>query len=97
MKTNKLHDLAAQYGIDKTIQQIINAKNRPYKCPKCDGNGYTEEEYNAYPKGLPDSLITQDWQIRKVPCNLCDEEGWTRKEMIAKTKITTEIIGYEEK
>jgi predicted nucleic-acid-binding Zn-ribbon protein len=92
MKTADLHALLTQYG-NKPIAEIIEIQGRPYKCPKCDGKGYTRESYNAYPSGFPDSGWVIDLQYKNVDCKLCDSHGYTQKEL--KPVIKTEIIGYE--
>jgi hypothetical protein len=92
MKVVELHNLLQAYG-NKTIGEIIEAKNMPYKCPKCEAKGYTTETYDAYPKGFPDSGWATDIRTRKVDCDLCCGHGYTAKEY--KPKYKTELIGYE--
>ncbi len=50
-----------------------------HTCPICKGVGKVLQEYDAYPKGLPDSGWTQDIQTRKVTCEFCEGIGFLRK------------------
>lgn len=52
--------------------------DRPYKCPKCKGNGYTVREYNGYPKGLPDSGWVYEPVYDYRVCDDCDGYGYVK-------------------
>lgn len=62
-----------------------------FKCPKCNGKGYVEVEYDAYPTGLPDSGWAQDIRIREDGCDLCNELGYTEVEK----KPIFKVVGYQ--
>lgn len=62
-----------------------------FECPACKGKGHIEEEYNAYPQGLPDSMFATDMQKRAVTCKVCKGAGATPTEK----KPVTKIVGYE--
>lgn len=75
-------NLSNKYGGNTTLSQLIKIiqGNRIYKCPKCNGEGYIEEEYNGYPEGLPDSGCVYKPAFRKISCDLCDGFGFTEKQ-----------------
>ena len=73
--------------------KILLLGKKKHRCPKCDGKGYTEEEYNSYPTGLPDSGFVYKPAWRKITCDLCGGEGWLEKEM--KPKYKKVFDGYE--
>lgn len=94
-----LNYLGMRYGPNTTLKEaIIKYQDEHYKgkfvCPKCNGNGYTVTEYNAYPSGLPDSGWVYKPGYDYEECDLCNGKGYTEKEYKAKTE--TKIIGYEE-
>jgi excinuclease UvrABC ATPase subunit len=66
--------------------------NTPYVCPKCNGLGYSIVQYNAYPSGFPDSGWAVDMQDKKVRCEVCHGEGYTKK--LLKPVIETKVTGY---
>ena len=86
--------LIDMYGEDATLKQALDdiLPSNLYKCPKCNGNGYTTEMYNAYPTNLPDSGWADDMRERKITCDVCGGEGYTETEMVPITKTT--IVGY---
>lgn len=62
-------------------KKIINNRNgRNINCPNCRTFGYTTEEYNGYPSGLPDSGSVYKAAYRKVDCKLCEGYGYLEKE-----------------
>ena len=86
MKIKNIKDLIAEYSGDLTLNQILEYElnKTPFKCPKCNGCGYVEERYNAYPSGMPDSGWVIDWKYRKVECDLCKGHGYTTTEYVPK-------------
>lgn len=48
---------------DYKVSELIDFYNRPYKCPKCNGEGFEQVAYNAYSTGLPDYQIAVGFQI----------------------------------
>lgn len=82
-KVCNIMELIKIYGEDTTLSEILEVRkggNPIYKCPKCEGKGYTSYKYNAYPSGLPDSGWVEDWKYKKIECDLCKGEGYTEKE-----------------
>lgn len=79
-----------EVNCEDEIEKILSSV---FKCPKCDGVGYIQEKYNAYPSNLPDSGWGEDWKYRNVKCSLCNGEGYTEHEY--KPIYETKIIGYE--
>ena len=95
-----LSAILASYGNHPDIEALLkNAKgNKIHRCPQCHGNGYIEEEYNAYPDNLPDSGWVEDIRTRKKTCPLCEGEGWTDVEYVEKTRVVHEAwVPKEEK
>ena len=95
-----IQKLISEYGENATLKQVLEhiCSQSPYrflkyKCPKCDGCGYTVKEYNAYPSGLPDSGWVYEPGYDYNVCNLCKGMGWTAREY--KPKIQKTIVGYE--
>ncbi len=74
--------LGYQYGEDFTLGERLKKVqgNKIYKCPKCNGVGHITVEYNAYPKGLPDSGFVYERAFKDVKCDLCNGEGYTAHE-----------------
>ena len=95
MKIHKIKQLIEEYGEETTLKEILNYKTKYYKyeCPKCEGKGYIEEKYNAYPDGLPDSGWATDWKTRKVDCEVCNGIGYTENKL--EPKYENKLIGYE--
>lgn len=91
MKTKDLITLQEIYG-DIKISEIVKLLDRPYKCPKCNGEGGEQKRYNAYPSGLPDSGWVEEWKFKYVQCDLCEGHGYTKRELKPVTK--TEVVGY---
>lgn len=92
MKVHELESLINQYGDIKFSELITKLKrDRIHECPACKGYGYTQEKYDAYPSGLPDSGWATDYQYRNVDCKVCNGFGYTNKEL----KPITKIVGYE--
>ncbi len=93
----KIDDLISEHGENTTLAQVKRKMlgKRRFKCPKCNGTGYTYETYNAYPRGLPDSGWGYEEGIRSHVCDLCDGVGYTEREYAPKTE--TKVVGYEPK
>lgn len=88
----ELEQLISKHGDVKISELISRLKgNKIHQCPKCNGLGYNKVKYNAYPSGLPDSGWVEDWRYKDVPCDVCDNFGYTEKEL----KPVTKIIGYK--
>lgn len=81
------------YHVDCHHAHKMSERGLNYECPKCGGKGYIMEKYNAYPMGLPDSGWVDDIQFRKIDCDICHGNGYTKKLLKPKTEIS--IIGYE--
>ncbi|QDH49032.1 hypothetical protein PHYNN_241 [Pantoea phage Phynn] len=81
------------HGSNQTLGGLLSEQTRkyPHKCPKCSGVGGTQQRYNAYPRGLPDSGWADDWKYKWVECDICKGNGYTEIEMIAKP-ITVEYV-----
>ena len=86
LKVEDIVSLIGTYGGNTTLGDIFNrvANGRTHKCPKCNGKGYTTIEYNAYPKGLPDSGFVYEAGYRDEECDLCEGHGYTKEEYIPK-------------
>lgn len=82
MKINKIIELCEEYGESTTLGDLkrIIQGNKKYKCPNCKGKGYTVQEYNAYPNGLPDSGWVYKPGYKNVPCDLCHGVGYTENQ-----------------
>ena len=94
MKIRELEEIMSAYG-DISIGEIIKKKkgNNKYKCPKCEGNGFTTKLVDMYPSGLPDSGWATDMKPVYSDCDLCNGIGYTSRQL--KPKTETKIIGYE--
>lgn len=82
MKIIEAIELCQKYGENTTLGELrkkIQGK-KIHRCPKCEGNGYIVEEYNAYPSGFPDSGWVYEPGYRNITCDLCDGEGFTENE-----------------
>lgn len=92
MTISEIENLIRIHGDIKFSELIAKKKgNKIHKCPKCNGEGVTQEKYNAYPHNLPDSGWVDDWKYRDIPCTICDGFGYTDKEK----KPITAIVGYQ--
>lgn len=82
IKIHELIKLAKRYGNDITLLEVIERlkEEKPYECPKCNGEGTLEVTYNAYPSGLPDSGWVYEPKTKIVECDLCNGEGYTSVE-----------------
>lgn len=82
MKVNTVQGLIAQYGANTTLEELLKKVqgDKIYKCPCCNGLGYTTKEYNGYPSGLPDSGWVYEPAYKNVTCELCNGEGYTERE-----------------
>ena len=82
MKINEILELCEIYGKNTTLGDLaIKIQGEKiYKCSKCNGLGYTVEEYNAYPKNLPDSGWVYEAGYKNIKCDLCNGEGYTQHE-----------------
>lgn len=82
MKINEILKLCEIYGNNITLEELARKiqGNKIYKCPKCKGKGYTVEEYNAYPSGLPDSGCVYEPGYKNIECDLCGGEGYIEHE-----------------
>lgn len=80
----QVQGLVRKFGRQATLENVLAAlmAERPHRCPRCDGRGYVTEEYDAYPRGLPDSGWATDMRTRNVVCHLCGGEGYTAEEYI---------------
>ncbi|UAT29436.1 hypothetical protein K7T73_12580 [Bacillus badius] len=87
MKIIDLKRLMNKYG-DIKISEIIQREQgrRVYECPKCKGTG----EENKVEYGIQGYTPDRHY---KVKCDVCYGFGYTEKQL--KTKVKTEIIGYE--
>lgn len=72
-----------EFGEEKTIGEVFAALTKyvPYKCPKCNGRGYVEVEYNGYPSGLPDSGFVYEAAFKDIECDLCEGRGYMEVKM----------------
>lgn len=93
MKVYEIKKLIDKWGHNTTLGQLLEDLDRPYKCPKCEGKGGVNQEYNSYPRGLPDSDWAYQAAFRWIPCSLCEEHGYTKT--LKKPIVKTEIVGYE--
>lgn len=86
IKVTDIVSLIGVYGENATLGDIFDkvANGRIYKCPKCKGKGTITIEYNAYPKGLPDSGFAYEPAYREEECDLCNGQGYTKEEYIPK-------------
>lgn len=82
LKIKDVLELRDCYGGEVTLDQVVAhiQGNKTHKCPKCKGLGYTVEEYNKYPTGLPDSGWVYEPGYRNITCDLCHGEGYTEQE-----------------
>ena len=89
MKYREVLELEKNYGSETTLKEVSEHLKKiakaNFKCPKCDGKGEIEVEYNAYPTNLPDSGWVEDMRIKKIECDLCNGEGFT--ETLKKPKM----------
>ena len=87
-----------EYGENTTLKEVfelLKEKTKlPYKCPKCNGQGYTVREYNAYPECLPDSGWVYEPGYDYSICDLCNGVGYTKTKYVP--DIETKIIGFKE-
>lgn len=87
---NKLKKLAATYGKDVSLSAMIRIiQPMGHKCPKCNGKGTYQVEYNAGDLGWYEPAY------RDVQCELCHGKGWTEEEYVKKFKTIED--GYEVK
>lgn len=86
LKATDIVSLICVYGENATLGDIYKrvANGRIHRCPKCNGNGTITIEYNAYPKGLPDSGFVYEAGYRDEECDLCNGQGYTKEEYIPK-------------
>ena len=96
----QIEKLISKFGGNITLNEVLEyVKSHspyihlPYKCPKCNGQGYLVREYNGYPSGLPDSGSVYEPAFDYRICDLCEGMGYTNREM--KPKFETKIIGWE--
>lgn len=90
-----VEEITGMFGEDTRlgdVKRLLLGKKK-HRCPKCNGKGYTEKEYNSYPDGLPDSGWVYKPAWKKITCDLCGGEGWLEKEM--KPKYKKVLDGYE--
>ena len=82
MTINQVKSLIDQYGEQATLGEILRKVqgDKVFKCPKCDGKGFIEVEYNGYPSGLPDSGFVYEPAFTIENCDLCKGEGYTSHE-----------------
>lgn len=82
IKIDDAISLCKVYGSNTTLGDLVRKiqGNKIYKCPKCKGLGYVVEEYNAYPRGMPDSGSVYEAGYRNIKCDLCDGDGYTEHE-----------------
>ena len=82
VKIHELIKLAKRYGYNTRLWRVIEQvmEEKPYECPKCNGEGTLEVTYNAYPSGLPDSGWVYEPKTKVVECDLCNSEGYTSVE-----------------
>lgn len=82
VKMHELIKLANHHGYSITLADLIvkYAKDKPYMCPKCEGEGEYSVTYNAYPQGFPDSGWVYEPKTKVVECDLCNGEGYTSVE-----------------
>jgi len=94
MKIKDIDNLIKEHG-NITFQQLKEKllNDTPHICPKCNGGGFIQEEYNAYPSGYPDSGWVVDMKFKSVPCDICNTKGYTKK--LLKPVIETKILRYE--
>lgn len=92
-----IKSLISKYGEETSLRDTLHKHLSPYffECPKCHGAGYTTEEYNGYPAGLPDSGWVYEPAYRKIRCTLCNGIGHTREEYVEKTHTAVVVDGYE--
>lgn len=78
--------LVIHFDHSTTLGQLYSAikSKYPYKCPKCDGKGYSVKTFNTYPSGLPDSGWVDQMEDFKIVCDVCDGQGYTKERLIAK-------------
>ena len=95
----QIEKLVSKFGGNVTLNEVLEyVKSHspyvhlPYKCPKCNGQGYLVREYNGYPSGLPDSGSVYEAAYDYRKCDLCDGMGYTKKEM--KPITETKIVGW---
>lgn len=96
----QIENLISRYGENTTLKEVLSDvkmrspyRHLPYKCPKCNGQGYLVREYNGYPTGLPDSGWVYEPAYDYTTCDLCKGMGYTEKEM--KPIIETKVVGYK--
>ena len=95
----QIEELISKFGEDVTLKDVLEHVKScspyihlPYKCPKCNGQGYLVTEYNCYPTGLSDSGWVYKPAYDYTTCDLCKGMGYTEKEM--KPIIETKVVGY---
>lgn len=81
-----LEHMCAVIGGEKTLRQISNElkSKYPYKCPKCESNGFIVRRVNTYPSGLPDSGWVDQMEDIKYVCDICNGQGYTKDRLVAK-------------
>lgn len=86
---SKLKQISEMYGGDTKMSSITKLiKPLGHRCPRCEGKGFTVEEYNT----------SMEWYVpgyRDVKCTLCDGKGYTDVEYVKKYKTVED--GYEVK
>lgn len=94
-----IKQLITKYGEETSLKDALHKYITPYffECPKCHGYGYSTEEYNGYPDGLPDSGWVYEPAYKKIRCSLCLGIGYTREEYVEKSHTEVVVDGYEVK
>lgn len=97
MKILDVKKLIETFGPDAKLSEVlvkVQGENT-HRCPKCHGSGIVSIEYNAYPKGLPDSDFRTDMQWQDIPCDLCAGVGFTAEKYKAQYKKVFEAYVKE--
>lgn len=79
----KIQHLLDRHG-NITLQQLLDSLPVPsgFVCPKCNATGRVTRQYDAYPRGLPDSGWATDMRTHYVKCDACAGEGYTAKQLV---------------
>lgn len=77
IKINDVISLCEIYGSNTTLGDLARKikGNKVYKCPKCNGIGYTTVKNNNYSWRTSPSNMYKD-----VICDLCGGDGYTEHE-----------------